>query len=275
MSRAVNGIRFSLLILVGLFILSYYIIYDPVHCSIYFDNESNINGYYKALNGAYKKSGKGITKFPDIFDIILLKKIDNKEAIKFDRLSWTINSNGNIIYKNNPNNPADYIYNPPQSGWISHKDNTIINDLNVKYCTGYLTDSPITSNNAPSNIDVMLAQPVSMILIFLMLYIAYYLYSYHIDPSVVSISYDNIVNNGEYWRSITASLAHFDLMHLGFNLMGLYQLGQIESVYGSVVFAYLSIGLIPITSILCIIIYHIMITRFNRTDQIYQSAVGM
>jgi hypothetical protein len=275
MSRTINGIRISICILISLIILCYYLVFDPVHCSIYFSSESNINGYYKALNGAYVKSGKNINKFPDLFDIVALKKINNKESIKLDRLSWTIYSNGNILYKNNPNNPADYIYNPPQSGWISHQDNQVINDLNVEYCTCYLTDSPITSNTPPSNIDVMLAQPVTMILIFIMLYIAYYLYTNHIDPALVSISYDTIVNNGEYWRSITASLSHFDAIHLGFNLMGLYQLGQIESVYGSDTFTYLSMALVPLTSVLCIIMYYIMINRFNRTDQIYQSAVGM
>lgn len=31
-----------------------------------------------------------------------------------------------------------------------------------------------------------------------------------------------------YWRVVTASFAHFDLMHLGFNLMSLYNLMALE-----------------------------------------------
>ena len=60
-------------------------------------------------------------------------------------------------------------------------------------------------------------------------YIAWLLYSTPVAVERVSLSYEKVVAQGEYWRAITASFAHYDLMHLGFNMMSLYNLGRWES----------------------------------------------
>ena len=66
-----------------------------------------------------------------------------------------------------------------------------------------------------------------MVILCAILFIAYRLWAYRVPVSDVSFSYDAVVNNGEYWRGITASFAHFEVMHLGFNCLSFYQLGKL------------------------------------------------
>ena len=86
----------------------------------------------------------------------------------------------------------------------------------------------------------------------------------------VSFSYDAVVNRKELYRIVTASLAHFDLMHIGFNLMSMWQLGSLEETYGSNVFAFLNADLVVITMLICIGLYYYMMTYGGQPQIAFQ-----
>lgn len=79
-------------------------------------------------------------------------------------------------------------------------------------------------------------RPITVLLLLLLLFVAYYLWSHRVPVSAVSFSYQAVVlgtetefgaaSGREYWRALTASVAHFEPLHLGFNCMSLYQLGE-------------------------------------------------
>ena len=45
-------------------------------------------------------------------------------------------------------------------------------------------------------------------------------------------------------------------------------------MYGSVAFLFLNADLVVITMTLCVMLYHVLITRFDKQHLIYQQAVG-
>lgn len=133
----------------------------------------------------------------------------------------------------------------------------------------------MNSGAKESNIGQLMQRPVTTALLIVIFGVAYYLWAYKVDPSSVAYSYDAVVNKGEYWRTITASFAHFELLHLAFNTMSLYQLGlMLEPVYGSATFLYLNLSLVLLTMLICTAIYHVMIHRYGRADVVHQQAVG-
>ena len=79
----------------------------------------------------------------------------------------------------------------------------------------------------------------------------------------------------QWWRIFTASVAHFDLLHLAFNVMSFYQLGVLEQdVYSSLSFAYLTCFLVVLTMIICTLMYHLAIYKHDMGHLLTQQAVG-
>jgi membrane associated rhomboid family serine protease len=169
-----------------------------------------------------------------------------------------------FIARNNTNSKS-----PPVSGWQS--ENGSLASLTCT-CYGELV-APIPIQQQ-SNIQKMMNQPITTLLVILLCSIAYYIWHYRIDQSLLTFSYASVMNSKEYWRFFTASFSHFDLMHLGFNSLGLYQFGNMEDVYGSLRYAYLSLDAVVITMLIFLFIFHGLITKFGRDDLISQQAVG-
>ncbi|CAM9165654.1 unnamed protein product, partial [Ectocarpus fasciculatus] len=117
-------------------------------------------------------------------------------------------------------------------------------------------------------------RPVTTLLLLVNLLVGYYLWSRGVEVSAVSFSYDAVCNSGEAWRVVTASFSHFDAMHIGFNLMSLYQLGDLEFVYGSAAFLYLNIDLVFITMIICLAICSIRMKYFGHVEIQHQQSIG-
>ena len=70
----------------------------------------------------------------------------------------------------------------------------------------------------------------------------------------------------QVWRMYSASFSHVDLLHLAMNMMSLYQVGWLEEYYGSFLYAVVSFMLVTTTMLVSYIMYHVMITRFNRVS---------
>lgn len=269
------GLSIAILSTLGTYIFSWYLAYDPVTCSIVDAGTKSVNGYYSAVGGMYIKRGEEISYFPDVFQIFSLRKdIGTASTIAMTKHSWAIFSDvrKEMIYKNIPEHPDEYISKPPTDGWIPETGK--LPAPLIVGCKGSLQNSPSLPSSSQSNIAQMLERPVTTFLLAIIFYAAYVLWSSRTEVSDVSFSYDAVLNQGEYWRMVTASFSHFDAWHLLFNTMSLFQLGELEVTYGSVTFAFLNVDLVFITMGICVLFSHIMIYKFNRADQINAQAVG-
>lgn len=280
--RNMNAPLMCLLLLATCLLSSLYLTMDWVSCAVVGSEQSNVDGYYEALNGVYVRKSLGIYDHnPDMFQLIDRKRSVNSGSviIALTMHTWSVYDelHQKMLFSNQPDHPEDFLYQPPKSGWtsIDPATSSVKSRMSVTRCVGSLENSPsISTGGATSNVQQLLERPVTSILLAVIFGIAYYLWAYKVEVSSVSYSYDMVVMCREYWRAMTASFSHFELFHLVFNAMGLYQLGILEPVYGSVQFLYLSIDLVVITMLLCSVMYHVLINRFNRFDMVTQQAVG-
>mmetsp|Transcript_8058 Transcript_8058/g.8087 ORF Transcript_8058/g.8087 Transcript_8058/m.8087 type:complete len:638 (+) Transcript_8058:148-2061(+) len=274
--KSMNGLSISILTSLCLCLSSWYLSFDTVTCNVVGAGLRNLNGHYAAIGGIYFKRGEEISYFPDVFQIFSLRKdISDTSTLALTKHSWAMFSaiRKERSYINTPEHPDKYIFSPPEQGWKVDEQGKEPAP-SVTGCKGSLQDSPPLPSTQTSNIGQLLQRPITTVLLGIIFYVAYVLYSSRTDPADVSFSYDKVVNQGEYWRMITASFSHFDAWHLLFNTMSLYQLGELEVTYGSVTFAFLNIDLVFITMGIVILCSHIMITKYGRADQTYSSAVG-
>lgn len=65
------------------------------------------------------------------------------------------------------------------------------------------------------------------------------LYVRQVSPDAVAISYTLFWEQGEYWRVFTASFSHFELLHMLFNAMGVWNTRALETLLGSFKYLYL------------------------------------
>ncbi len=265
-------------LLIGLILfftlLCLYLLYDPVYCIVKGAGVESLNGYFSAADGTYSKIvvESSSRLIPDVFSIFSLKRqiTTPAEAILFAKGNWLMVESGKIIYHTDPAATDINIRHPPNQYWMLSNQNDSPIPSSVQ-CSGY---SPRLQADESSNIGALLSRPVTTVLLITLCYYAYYLWKNNIEVSAVSYSYEAIIHRGEYWRIVTASFAHFDLIHLGFNCMGLYQLGLLEPIYGSIAFAYLNIALVFFTMAICLVTHYILIHRYNSTQYISQQAVG-
>lgn len=274
--NSMTGLSIAILTSFCLCLSSWYLSYDTVTCNVVGAGSSNLNGHYAAIGGIYFKRGEEISYFPDVFQVFSLRKdISQTSTLALNKHSWSIFSDirKEKLYTNIPEHPDQYISSPPEQGWKVDEGGKEPAP-SVSGCKGSLQDSPPLPLSQTSNIGQFLQRPITTVLLGCIFYIAYVLWSSRIDPADVSFSYDKVVNQGEYWRMVTASFSHFDAWHLLFNTMSLFQLGELEVTYGSVIFAFLNVDLVFITMGIVILCSHIMITKYGRADQTYSSAVG-
>ena len=256
--------------------LCWYLTVDPTHCSVIHAGRAAVNGYYSGYGGMYVQKGFSVSYNPDIFSILEMKRTFGSYSIAKSRQMWSLidHKHGKLVYANTPADPALYLYRPPKLGWKSVQKEDEPSSV-VSHCVGSLENTEAVVNASDeSNIGQLLQRPITTLLLSVIFVVAYYLWAYKIDVSAVAYSYEAVVLKGEYWRVVTASFSHFDLLHLGFNAMSLYQLGSLEAVYGSAAFLYLNLALVLVTMLICTAIYHILIHRYGRTDMIAQQAVG-
>lgn len=92
--------------------------------------------------------------------------------------------------------------------------------------------------------------PTTSFLILVNLLLAFIYYNNRTDPSLVCKDYHKVVHEHELWRSFSGATAHFEPLHIGFNMMSLYALGiELEPRFGSLPFLFYNICLIPLTTI--------------------------
>jgi membrane associated rhomboid family serine protease len=91
----------------------------------------------------------------------------------------------------------------------------------------------------------------------------------------VGISYRNIVFGKEYWRVLSASFAHIDLLHLVVNMSSVYNLGSLEMLYGAPQFFSYTMLFVVATQAVSLAMYHALIHhRVPRPQYANTIAVG-
>jgi membrane associated rhomboid family serine protease len=279
----INSLKYIFMIGLVAWLLVWATMRQDIYCVIDGGEDLRVNGYYGAIGGLYLKQDR-IGTVPDFFDVYAMMKLgmvngQSNFVVAHDKTGWGLYVLAPIkekLYANTELTSGVMALTPPASGWIRYGEENVraTSTLQVS-CTGSLADSPPpTPPSQQSNIQVLLSRPVTTVLCATLLTIAYLLWAWRTDVSSVSFSYESVVLSGEYWRAVSASFAHFDVMHIGFNVMSLYQLGELEIVYGSAAFAYLNVDLVAITMVLCCCMYHVLIHKFNRHNLVAQQAVG-
>jgi hypothetical protein len=212
---------------------SFYLVNDSVSCAVSNSDLDGVNGYYVGENGIYQKRGHPLTNVPDVFDLISMRRFGDSPAwIGMYNGGWQLIVGKQPVYKRPAvqDGTMPKVHSPPPSGWGTTVQGTNGNII-ISHIEGRLDDAPTTHDPGLSNIQLMLyGQPITMFILGCICVYAYYIYANNIPSENVTFSYDKVVEQGEYWRIITASLAHMDLMHLGFNCMALYQMGTLEQV---------------------------------------------
>ncbi|KAL7547975.1 hypothetical protein ACHAWF_011253 [Thalassiosira exigua] len=99
------------------------------------------------------------------------------------------------------------------------------------------------------NLKFLLDQPATALLLALNVGLAFHYWNRRASPSAVCKQYSKIVGEHEWWRGYAGATAHFEPLHIGFNMMSLNTLGrELEVGYGSVVFLVLNVALVAFTT---------------------------
>ncbi|KAL7540409.1 hypothetical protein ACHAXR_010086 [Thalassiosira sp. AJA248-18] len=162
-----------------------------------------------------------------------------------------------------PNYPEGTIYTYPPSGiWNSAASNAAATastsppSLDVS-CPTPTTYNPSKDNsrhkqqNAKQNQNVqfILNHPATTLLLLFNTALAFHYWNHRIAPAAVCKQYTKIVVEHEWWRGLTGATAHFEPLHIGFNMMSLHTLGrELEGGFGSIVFLVYNIALVVFTT---------------------------
>jgi len=275
-AKTMQGLAIAILTVLCLSVTTWFLAKDFVACTVTSAGYTPVNGWYAAVGGAYVKRGRAVTFFPDVFAVFALRKESAGMTLSQVKGAWVLGSLQlkKALYASTPSDPDQHLYAPPPDEWKVVDPPAVDPPPAVVQCHGSLADSPPLPSGRETNIEQLFMRPVTSLLLVAICYYYYVLWAGRTDPAAVAFSYDSIVNKGEWWRMVTASFAHFDLWHLIFNAMGLYQFGDLEFSYGSVVFGYLNADLVFLTMAICLVVHHVAVYRFGREEFLYQQAVG-
>jgi membrane associated rhomboid family serine protease len=118
---------------------------------------------------------------------------------------------------------------------------------------------------------IVLDQPATHLLLLLNILLAAAYWNRHVAvDSVALLSYSRLMERKEeIWRVFTGSTAHFDLWHLGLNMMSLTALGgelegSVASLYSSIAFFFYNLTLIPVVSAIHLGLQYLRQTHFSH-----------
>lgn len=187
--------------------------------------------------------------------------LNNQREISFvesgDTKKWCLQS-GAEQWCSQPmaNAPKDIIYQYPPTGMWYHSAIETMPPMSIS-CPTPLTAMPTQKSKHQKqnekqnqNVKFLLHHPATTLLLLLNIGLAYQYWNHRVPPSSVSKSYNKICLEHEWWRAFTGATAHFEPLHIGFNMMSLHTLGkELEGGFGSIVFLVYNIALIVMCSL--------------------------
>eukprot|EP01040_Poterioochromonas_malhamensis_P020452 gene20452-24406_t len=237
-----------LLFVLATSLLCMYYSLSGVSCVVSNAGEPTVNRFYEARDGSYWRVNVQWSKVPDVFSFFRAQTMSQDNGspslILFTKGLWVMYGSSTsgekrALYVNDcakAASPSACVNSPPSTGW-EVTGNSKLPVPDVSFQSGSLADAfDSHSSSSNSNLAKLWNQPVTTLLLLMIFAVAYYLWAYRIDVSSISYSYDAVVIRGEYWRMVTASMSHVDAWHLLFNTMSLYELGALESIYGSLTY---------------------------------------
>jgi len=100
------------------------------------------------------------------------------------------------------------------------------------------------------NVEFILYHPATTLILLLNTGLAFHYWNQRVNPSAVCKQYTKIVVEHEWWRGLTGALAHFEPLHIGFNMMSMHTLGtELEGGFGSIVFLVYNVALVVFTTV--------------------------
>jgi membrane associated rhomboid family serine protease len=90
----------------------------------------------------------------------------------------------------------------------------------------------------------------------------------------VSVSYNAVVKNRQYYRIVSAAFTHANLMHIVFNMGSLYAVGVLEGALGTYFYLRTTVLLLFVSMFLWLLITYICVKKFNRASYAETPAVG-
>jgi membrane associated rhomboid family serine protease len=136
-------------------------------------------------------------------------------------------------------------------------------------------------------VQAAMKNPTTHFLIGLNLYLAFYYWNYGTPIQSVAKIYSSIMDTPfEPWRSFTGAFAHFDLMHIGFNMMTMYGVGlalednqlnanrEARPYSTSLSFLCYNIALVIWTTVIMMLIKKLQISRLQRQSQLSDGTIS-
>lgn len=128
----------------------------------------------------------------------------------------------------------------PQSGIWMTNDNKDAIKVSCHNAIDNNTKEKNKKKKEKKILNHIINRPATTLLLVMNCFFAYRYWNYHVRPSSVAIVYNKMVTEGthELWRAFSGTFAHFEPLHIGFNMMSLYSLGVVEDLYGSIFYFY-------------------------------------
>ena len=190
---------------------------------------------------------------------------------------WCLQSSDEDEWCSSPleNDPEGVVYQYPSSGMWTHTDNSkqpIIISCPSPTITkpSKKTKHKKQNDKQAQNVKFLLHYPTTTLLLLLNSGLAYQYWNHRISPSSLSKSYNKICIHHEWWRAFTGATAHFEPLHIGFNMMSLHTLGkELEGGFGSIIFMIYNIALVVMCTLVMMGIVYGRLAwerRMNRGD---------
>jgi membrane associated rhomboid family serine protease len=125
-----------------------------------------------------------------------------------------------------------------------------------------------------AELDGLGRRPVDLALMLLCGWLFFRQSTGRLPQDRVWISLELVGERQEGWRALTSALSHGSLMHIGFNLLTLFQLELLEKAYGSFRYASTSLALVVWTSaVACVLQWGLSLAFSSRGDATRAEAV--